>query len=159
MISVLMVCLGNICRSPMAEAVFQHQVNQAGLGAKIRVDSAGTGDYHIGEEAHPRTLATLKQHNIPYNNRARLLTIEDLDKFDYVLGMDKNNLLTIRHYAQQAHKTPHTGLFLHHAYENAQTQRLEVPDPYYTGEYPLVYELVTVGSEALLAHIRAEHGL
>jgi hypothetical protein len=71
MIRVLFVCLGNICRSPMAEAVFQHLVNEAGLVAQIVVDSAGTGDWHVGEPAHTGTRRVLTQRGIAYNGRAR----------------------------------------------------------------------------------------
>src|SRR5689334_2678843 len=82
-IRVLFVCMGNICRSPMAEAVFQHMVNEAGLSSKFSLDSAGTGGWHAGETAHRGTLNVLKDHNIPYDGRARQFIRADLDKFDY----------------------------------------------------------------------------
>jgi protein-tyrosine phosphatase len=155
-IKVLFVCMGNICRSPMAEAVFQHLVNEAGLGSKFSLDSAGTGGWHAGEPAHRGTLNVLKQNNIPYNGRARQFVRADLDKFDYVLAMDKENLSGIqRHSGDRAE----VRLFLDYAVEAGTVDLKEVPDPYYDGRFEEVYELVTLGCKALLAHIRAEHGI
>lgn len=154
MIRVLFVCMGNICRSPMAEAVFQQKVNDAGLGDKIMVDSAGTHNYHVGEKAHQGTLAILKKHNIPYDGRARQFVQRDLTDFDYVLPMDKANLAKIQPYLG-GESDAEVKLFL--SYGNHSLQ--EVPDPYYDGRFAEVYELVDKGSDALLAHIRKKHGL
>lgn len=91
--SVLFVCLGNICRSPIAEAVFLEQLKESGKTDAWRVDSAGTGDYHIGEGPDPRTLKTLKRHNITdYKHFARQLKSKDFKEFDYILVMDDENL-------------------------------------------------------------------
>lgn len=159
MIKVLFVCAGNICRSPMAEAVFQDMVNKAGLGQHIQVDSAGTGSWHVGEKAHPHTLNVLKRHSIPYNGRARQLTRADLDEFDYVLAMDS---YTLSHIQRQDHENKaKTCLFLHYAKEKGAVDVNQVPDPYGQADsaYLEVYDLVTKGCAALFAHIRAEHGL
>ncbi|NWF67848.1 MAG: low molecular weight phosphotyrosine protein phosphatase [Chloroflexi bacterium] len=156
MIKVLFVCLGNICRSPMAEAVFQHMVNQAGLSDKILVDSAGTGSWHVGETAHRGTLGVLSKNGIAYHGRARQFTRSDLQEFDYVLAMDAENLSDIQRAASPRAKVM---LFLELAYQ-AQTVTLrEVPDPYYDGRFEYVFGLVNKGAAALLAHIRAQHGL
>src|SRR2546421_4550256 len=85
MIRVLFVCLGNICRSPMAEAVFLQKVRDAGLEEMIEADSAGTGQWHIGEPAHSGTRKMLASKGVPYDGRARLLRADDLNRFDYVL--------------------------------------------------------------------------
>jgi protein-tyrosine phosphatase len=155
-IRVLFVCMGNICRSPMAEAVFQHLVNEAGLSDKIQVDSAGTGGWHAGEPAHRGTLDVLKRNTIPYNGRARQFVGGDLDKFDYVLAMDGENLSHIQRFTS---KKAEVRLFLEYGVAAKAVNRDEVPDPYYDGRFDYVYELVTEGSKALLDHIRAEHGI
>jgi protein-tyrosine phosphatase len=159
MIKVLFVCAGNICRSPMAKAVFQDMVNKAGLSNQIHVDSAGTGSWHIGEQAHPNTLNVLKKHGIAYNGRARQFVRADLDKFDYVLAMDEANHATIeREFNGNKAKV---NLFLHYANEKGMVDVHEVPDPYGSPEgiYLAVYDLVTQGCTALLAHLRARYGL
>src|SRR5690606_40491044 len=95
LIRLLSVCAGNICRSPMADAVFQHMVREAGLTDHFRIDSAGTGSWHVGETAHSGTLTVLRKNNIPYNGRARQIDYADLDNFDYILAMDRENLSNI----------------------------------------------------------------
>lgn len=157
MIGVLFVCMGNICRSPMAEGVFQHMVNQAGLSGLIRVDSAGTWDGHQGEPASGGTLRLLRQHGIPYNGRSRPLTAGDLDEFDYVLAMDRQNLAYIRRLVPSPRAD--VRLFLSFAREAGLVTVDEVPDPYYDNTYERVYSLVTAGSQALLDHLRQHHRL
>jgi protein-tyrosine phosphatase len=158
MIRVLFVCTGNICRSPMAEAVFQKLVRDAGLSDHIEIDSAGTGHWHAGERAHPGTLRVLRKHGIEdYDGRARALRTDDLKRFDYVIVMDDGHLDDVR-YLQRRHGDG-----------RAQVARLldfapkagedEVPDPYYSGEFDRVYDLVLAGARGLLAHLRKEHNL
>src|SRR4051812_17042874 len=90
MTAVLFVCLGNICRSPVAEGIFRHLVNKA--GADIHVDSAGTASYHIGELADKRARKVCAERGITLTHKARTFTKEDFDTFDYILAMDKQNL-------------------------------------------------------------------
>lgn len=158
MIKVLFVCLGNICRSPMADGVLQHLVNEAGLGDKIMVDSAGTASYHVGEKAHKGTRDVLKKNNVPYDGRARQFAQRDLSDFDYVLAMDSSNLRNIRNYVGDD-SPAEVRLFLSYANDAGKTDVQEVPDPYYDGRFDYVYDLVTIGSLALLSHIREEHDL
>ncbi len=152
MIKVLFVCMGNICRSPMAEAVFQHMVNQAGLSTEFLVDSAGTGGWHVGEHAHPGTLDVLKRHGIPYDGRARQIERRDLDEFDYVLAMDRDNLSYILRNSSGI--SAEVGLFLAHARSRGLVHTNEVPDPYFDNKFDQTYELIMRGSSALLDHIR-----
>lgn len=158
MINVLFVCAGNICRSPMADAVFQHMVNEAGLNDQVKVDSAGMGSWHVGEHAHRGTLNVLKRHNIPYDGRARQFNRRDLDQFNYILAMDRENLSQIRH-LERHDDNAEVSLFLHYANLAGLTNVTEVPDPYYSGVFDQVYDLVTMGCQALLDHIRQTHDL
>lgn len=153
-VQVLFVCLGNICRSPMAEAVFQKMVNDAGLSDKIAVDSAGTGSWHVGETAHPGTRRILSQQGIPYDGRARQIQPEDLrDESTYIIAMDQSNLNDLkRRYGQH----PRTYRLLDFAGQDGER---DVPDPYYTGNFETVYELVSDGCRGLLATIREQEGL
>ena len=153
MVRVLFVCLGNICRSPMAEAVFAHKVRAAGLENEIEADSAGTGDWHIGQPPHRGTRALLKEREIEYVHAARLITTADLEAFDYVLTMDNQNLANVRAIGTgRAVVRP----FLEYA---PHLPLREVPDPYLTGGFGEVYDLVNAAADGLLQAIRREHRL
>jgi protein-tyrosine phosphatase len=141
----------------MAEAVFQHQVNQAGLAQHFLIDSAGTTSWHEGETAHPGTLAVLRRHHIPYNGRSRPLTKADLSAFDYLLGMDRSHIRVMQQMADST--AGEIALFLSYAHKAGTVDIIEVPDPWYDGEYDRTYDLVTRGCDALLAHIRTKHNL
>lgn len=154
-VRVLFVCLGNICRSPMAEAVFQALVDEAGLSEQIAVDSAGTSGWHVGERAHRGTRQVLAQHDVEYDGRARQIRQKDFEQFDYILAMDNSNLSDLRSMAPSSARAT-IKRFMDFA-PNPSTR--EVPDPYYTGRFEEVYQLVRQGAEGLLAHIRQEKGL
>jgi protein-tyrosine phosphatase len=156
-VRVLMVCLGNICRSPSAHGVFEALVARAGLGDQIAVDSAGTGDWHIGASPDQRAqAAALKRGYDLSNQRARQVSDTDFERFDYLLAMDRTNLKDLRARCPQAHRNK-----LHLLLEFADTSHEAVPDPYYSGEegFELVLDLVETACAGLLAHVRAEHDL
>ncbi len=153
-IKVLFVCLGNICRSPMAEGIFQKMVDGAGLTNKIQVDSAGTDSWHAGERAHPGTRRILQQHGIQYNGRSRQVRSgESLDADTYLIAMDSSNLRDLQ---RMFGGHPRLYRLLDFA---AETRLQDVPDPYYENNFEFVYELVYDGCGGLLATIRREMGL
>jgi protein-tyrosine phosphatase len=151
-IRVLFVCLGNICRSPMAEAVFRHMVKEAGLADVIDIESAGTGSWHVGERPHGGTRAVLAANQIEVGGkRARQLNRSDMTQFDYVIAMDGENVGDIHSLFGQ--RVPRLLEFA------PPGGTLDVPDPYFTNGFDEVYQLVTAGCRGLLAHIRQEQGL
>mgnify|MGYP001379974667 CR=1 FL=1 len=162
MIRVLFVCLGNICRSPMAEAVFRHYVQEAGLSDRIVVDSAGTGDWHIGNPPHRGTRHILDANNISYENiRARQVANSDFADSHYIIAMDEQNLKDLRRLAEQAARSgksrdPYIGKLLEFA---SQASVRDVPDPYYTGNFEEVFALVQEGCRGLLNFIIARENL
>ncbi|ACE84508.1 low molecular weight protein-tyrosine-phosphatase [Cellvibrio japonicus] len=156
MIQVLFVCLGNICRSPTADGIFRHFIEDAGLQDKVYVDSAGTGDWHIGRAPDPRSQAAARQRGYDLSMlRARQVSSVDFSRFDYILAMDNANLRDLQR-MKPANYQGHLGLFL--AFGERQDYR-EVPDPYY-GEndgFELVLDLVEDAARGLLTDIRQRH--
>ena len=160
-IKVLFVCMGNICRSPTAHGVMQHKVNQRGLQEQIMIDSAGTHAYHVGEMSDSRSRAKAKERGINMDYiRARKISINDHDSFDYILAMDSDNLELIEYYAPDEGKAQ-VGLFLSFANKAGTIKEVVVPDPYYGGDagFDHVFELVDKGCEALLNSIVEENEL
>ncbi len=151
-VSVLFVCLGNICRSPTAHGVFLHLLNCNGLDQCIRVDSAGTGDWHVGRPPDRRAAqAALNRGYDLRDLRARQVSTADFAEFDYILAMDRNNLQDIQRLCPVGYRG-YLGLLLEYGSKCGQT---EVPDPYSGGEsgFELVLDLVEDACTGLLREL------
>jgi len=161
MVNVLFVCLGNICRSPMAEAIFAHEVQKRGLSDQVQCDSAGTADYHPGSPPDERTLKVLKNHGIETQQQARQITAEDFFRFDYILAMDQKNLadlLTLR----DTLDNPSASLCLMDAYNphhDVNDIPEDIPDPYWSQEdgFEAVFNLLAPSCQNLLDVIIEEN--
>lgn len=154
LVRVLFVCLGNICRSPMAEAVFRDLVRKNSLSDKIEVDSAGTGDWHIGNPPHEGTRKILDREKISYEGMAaRQVSKNDWDEFDYIIAMDDNNIADLDKLRATDTKISKLMDFIEDAPEE------NVPDPYFTGNFDYTYELVSAGCENILNYIIEKHDL
>ena len=146
--SVLFVCMGNICRSPTAEGVFRHRVVEAGLADRIFIDSAGTHAYHVGNPPDRRASAAAERRGISLGDiRARRVSDEDFERFDYIIAMDLDNVEDLKDQAAPEHHSK-VKLFL----EFSSGREREVPDPYYGGAsgFERVLDLVEEASRGLL---------
>lgn len=161
-IKILMVCLGNICRSPTAEGVFRAQAQQRALDHHFEIDSAGTGTWHIGETPDSRACKAAAGRNIDLSTqRARTIDPQDFHDFDYIFAMDANNLRDLQS-MEPDNPRARTVLFL--TWPDRADGRdgyLEVPDPFYSGPegFELVLDLVESASQEILDHIEREHKL
>lgn len=150
--SVLFVCLGNICRSPAAHGAFLTVLEREKLSATVRVDSAGTGDWHIGRPPDKRMTKAAHNRGIDLTPlRARQVTRQDFDEFDHIFAMDQDNLRVMQTLAQDRRTQPQLYLDL-----IAPGKQQEVPDPYYGGAagFEHVLDLVERASQALIARLK-----
>lgn len=157
-IGVLFVCLGNICRSPLAEAVFRSVVAEAGLADRFDIDSAGTSSYHIGDGPDPRTVETARRHGITVDHLARRIHETDFDRFAYVLVMDGENLRNVERLRDRV--APDAYVALLRSYDPEASAGADVPDPYFGGEagFAEAQAMIERSCRGLLQHIRSECG-
>lgn len=156
--AVLFVCTGNICRSPSADGILRHKVAEAGLGERVRVDSAGTHDYHIGDPPDPRAIKQAGARGYDLTPlRARKLTAQDFEDFDLILGMDQGHMKRMADKAPAGSKAE-VMLFMD-CVETAPSTR-EVPDPYYgdTSDYDHALDLIEEGMPGLMNRIQRALG-
>lgn len=155
MVRVLFVCLGNICRSPLAQGVFEEVLRREGLEDEVFVDSAGTGSWHVGSPPDERAQKSASLRGIDLGSqRARRITPDDCRSFDYVLTMDGENYRAVAALCREG--SAEVRLFLDYAPDRAES---EVPDPFYGGPegFEHVLDLVEAASEGLLKDIEEEH--
>lgn len=155
MVNVLFVCMGNICRSPMAQGVFEDLLRREGLEDEVFVDSAGTGAWHIGQPPDARAQESADKRGIDLSEqRARRVTPEDCQKFDYLIAMDRDNYEAVSALCRGSRAE--VRLLMEYAPDSSQK---EVPDPYYGGPdgFEYVLDLVEEAARGLLDEIRGRH--
>lgn len=156
MVKVLFVCMGNICRSPTAQGVFEHLVEQHGLDSHIEIDSAGTHAYHVGEPPDRRAQKTALNRGVDLSaQKARRVQVEDFDYFDYVVAMDSDNYANLVEICPAAQQEK-VRLFLE--YSDHFDER-DVPDPYYGAArgFERVLDMIESASAGLLDEIKVRH--
>lgn len=150
MTKVLFVCLGNICRSPLGEAIFNHKVQ----GLEMEADSAGTAAYHIGKNPDHRSIDVARANGVPISHKARKFVAEDFDRFDYILAMDRDNYRDMKSLATGSAEN----LYLLRDFDPEANGDLDVPDPYYGGYdgFENVFQMVSRSVDRLIAHIESQ---
>ncbi len=157
MTRILFVCMGNICRSPTAEAVFRTLATERGLEHLVEIDSAGTHAYHVGETPDPRAQRAAAKRGVSMEDlRARRVEVADFERFDLILAMDEDNLRILEDLCPDEHRHK-LRLFLDFAVD---VEVREVPDPYYGGQkgFEYVLDLVEKAAEGLLEEITRRQG-
>jgi len=158
MIKVLFVCLGNICRSPLAEAIFNHKLKQLKLDDRFIVDSSGTGNYHIGSQPDKRTIKVSQKNGVDIYHACRQLVKADLKEFDYILAMDKSNFQDILNLADSLELRRKVMMMRNF---DSLFRGFDVPDPYYGGdqEFQDVYDILNRSLDGFIAHLKKQHSL
>lgn len=149
LIKVVFVCLGNICRSPMAEGLFRAEVEKAGLSNQIAIDSAATGTWNLGKPPHRGTKEILKKHHVDYQfMKARKISATDFAEADFIIGMDQQNISDLKALTNNSKATIRSLM----SFVLGEEEK-EIPDPYYTGDFKETEQMVTAGVKALLEYI------
>jgi len=150
---ILMVCLGNICRSPMAEGIVKAELEKAGI-SDVQVDSAGTAAYHVGEPADPRAQAELRKHGIDISDeRAMKLSPYHLEEYDHIFAMDRSNYSDILMLTRDDAERKKVDMFMN---LSKPSKNKSVPDPYYGGDegFRQVYQMLKESAEVLVEKIK-----
>lgn len=155
-VKVLFVCLGNICRSPLGAAILKKKVKDKGLDSWVEVDSCGTSNYHIGDNADRRTIANAKKHGVPVEHCARQLETKDLDTFDFIFAMDKSNYQNI---VRLSNGHAHTQKIRMMREFDPLEKGGEVPDPYHGGEedFQEVFDILDRSTDSFIEYLRKEY--
>jgi protein-tyrosine phosphatase len=155
-IKILFVCLGNICRSPLAEAIFKHKIKEKGLENQFEVHSCGTANYHVGDTPDPRTIKNALRNGVMIDHLGRQLCNQDLEQYDFIIAMDKSNhtnILKLTNAGDHAHK-----IKLMRSYDLNPSGE-EVPDPYYGDEagFQNVFDILSHSTDSLIRFLEKEH--
>jgi protein-tyrosine phosphatase len=158
-INVLFVCLGNICRSPLAEGIFLKLIKEKGLEERFHVESAGTANYHIGERPDPRTIENAASNHVELPSRGRQFTREDFQQFDYILVMDSSNLRNVQH--MESTEEVNYELVKMRSFDDQSFKDEDVPDPYYGGPegFQKVFEILDHSNRNFLDYLIEKHDL
>lgn len=151
---ILFVCLGNICRSPLAEGILKHKLKLMGLDSKVMVDSCGTSNYHIGDLPDSRTRDNAKKNGITLDHRGRQLSNKDIDQFDFILAMDRSNYNNILRLVDDSSLKSKVMLMR----EFDHQEGTEVPDPYYGGEdgFQEVFDILDRSIDEFIRHLQSK---
>lgn len=155
-IKILFVCLGNICRSPLAEAIFKHKIKEKGLENQFEVHSCGTANYHVGDTPDPRTIKNALKNGVVIDHLGRQLSNQDLEDYDFIIAMDKSNhtnILKLTNAGDHAHK-----IKLMRSYDLNPSGE-EVPDPYYGDEagFQNVFDILSHSTDSFIQYLEKEH--
>lgn len=153
---ILFVCLGNICRSPLAEAIFKHKIRAKKLAHLVEADSCGTANYHVGDTPDPRTIKNALKNGVVIDHLGRQLSARDLEAYDFILAMDRSNhtnILRLSNATDHAHKIRLMRSF------DINSSGDEVPDPYYGDEagFQNVFEILSHSVDSFIEFLEKEH--
>lgn len=156
MIKILFVCLGNICRSPLAEAIFNQKIKDKKLESRISCDSAGTANYHVGESPDPRTIEVANNHGIPVSHRGQQFKMKHSEEFQYLIAMDRSNYQNM---VQEMGSESDTLIMMRDF--DLQGKSKDVPDPYYGGMngFEDMFQILDRSTDEFMNFLKEKHEL